>query len=107
QCEVRSGREGTVIRKMAIVPLGFVLGAAFIAPAAPAPSLLLQHPTLSRDAIAFDFAGEIWTVSREGGVARRLVAGQGRNRQPLFSPDGSLIAFTGTYDDDADVYVVP
>ena len=96
-----------MIRKMAIVPLGFVLGAAFIAPAAPAPSLLLQHPTLSRDAIAFDFAGEIWTVSREGGVARRLVAGQGRNRQPLFSPDGSLIAFTGTYDDNADVYVVP
>ena len=75
--------------------------------AAAAPPLLLQHPTLSRDAIAFDFAGEIWTVAREGGAARRLVAGQGRNGGPVFSPDGSLIAFTGTYDENADVYVVP
>lgn len=75
--------------------------------AAAAPALLLQHPTLSRDAIAFEFAGEIWTVARDGGVARRLVAGQGRNGRPLFSPDGSLIAFTGTYDENADVYVVP
>ena len=74
--------------------------------AASAP-LLLQHPTLSRDAIAFDFAGEIWTVARDGGTARRLVAGQGRNSGPLFSPDGSLVAYTGTYDENADVYVAP
>jgi tricorn protease len=74
--------------------------------AASAP-LLLQHPTLSRDAIAFDFAGEIWTVAREGGAARRLVAGQGRNSGPLFSPDGSLVAYTGTYDENPDVYVAP
>lgn len=78
-------------------------GSAF---AATSP-LLLQHPTLSRDGIAFDFAGEIWTVPREGGAARRLVAGQGRNSSPVFSPDGSQIAFTGTYDENADVYVVP
>jgi tricorn protease len=75
--------------------------------ASAAPPLLLQHPTLSRDTIAFDFAGEVWTVSREGGAARRLVAGQGRNAGPVFSPDGSLLAYTGTYDENADVYVVP
>jgi tricorn protease len=69
--------------------------------------LLLQHPTLSQGAIAFDFAGEIWVVSREGGTARRLVAGQGRNREPHFSPDGSLVAYTGVYDENTDVYVVP
>jgi tricorn protease len=74
---------------------------------AAAPPLLLQHPSLSRDEIAFDFAGEIWTVPRAGGAARRLVAGQGRNASPLFSPDGALIAFTGIYDENADVYVVP
>ena len=74
--------------------------------AAPAP-LLLQHPTMSRDAIAFDFAGEIWSVAREGGNARRLVAGQGRNSGPLFSPDGTLVAYTGTYDQNSDVYVAP
>ena len=95
--------------KLAIVPLGIFLaaGAVSTGTATPAPPLLLQHPTLSRDAIAFDFAGEIWTVPRAGGVARRLVAGQGRNQGPVFSPDGSLIAFTGTYDANADVYVIP
>jgi tricorn protease len=74
---------------------------------AASPPLPLQHPALSGDTIAFDFAGELWTVSREGGTARRLVAGQGRNAGPVFSPDGSLLAYTGTYDENADVYVVP
>lgn len=84
-----------------------LLCAAGAGPASAAPPSLLRHPTLSRDTIAFDFAGEIWTVPREGGSAVRLVAGQGRNGGPVFSPDGSLIAFTGTYDENADVYVVP
>ncbi|HVD76129.1 MAG TPA: PDZ domain-containing protein [Vicinamibacteria bacterium] len=96
-----------MIRKAAMVLLAVALGAMATGRAAAAPRLILQHPTLSRDAIAFEFAGEIWTVARDGGLARRLVAGQGRNGQPVFSPDGSLIAFTGTYDENADVYVVP
>jgi tricorn protease len=84
-----------------------VLAAVSASAAAPGPPLLLQNPTLSRDAIAFDFAGQIWTVPRAGGEARRLVTGQGRNAAPVYSPDGSLIAYTGTYDQNADVYVVP
>jgi tricorn protease len=85
-----------------------LLCVAFVGSAsAAAPPLLLQHPALSREEIAFDFAGEIWTVPRTGGVARRLVAGQGRNASPIYSPDGSLIAYTGIYDENADVYVVP
>ncbi len=69
--------------------------------------LLLQHPTLSRTRIAFEYAGQIWDVAREGGAARRLVAGQGQCGSPMYSPDGSMIAFTGGYDGNADVYVVP
>jgi tricorn protease len=95
-----------VTRKLAVF-CSMMLGAVFAGDAAAAPPLLLQHPTLSRDTIAFDFAGDIWTVPREGGVARRLAAGQGRNGGPVFSPDGSLIAYTGVYDQNADVYVVP
>ena len=45
--------------------------------------------------IAFAYAGEIWIVARDGGEARRLVTGQLRNYRPIFSPDGSQIAFTG------------
>ena len=69
--------------------------------------LLLRNPTLSRTRIAFEFGGEIWTVARDGGAAQLLVAGQGRCTTPLYSPDGSLIAFTATYDGNTDVYVVP
>ena len=82
-----------------------VLSSSLGAIAAPPPRLL-QEPSVSATRIAFAFAGEIWTVPREGGEATRLVSGQLRNRRPIFSPDGASIAFTGTYDENADVYVV-
>ncbi|MGC2033093.1 MAG: hypothetical protein WA642_23975, partial [Steroidobacteraceae bacterium] len=36
---------------------------------------LFQSPALSRDSIAFGYAGDLWTVSREGGRAVRLTTG--------------------------------
>jgi tricorn protease len=81
-----------------------MLGAA---PALADTPLLLQHPSLSATQIAFDYGGEIWTVGRNGGRATRLVTGEGRLSGPIFSPDGSMIAFTGRYDGNTDVYVVP
>jgi tricorn protease len=73
---------------------------------APATPLLLQRPTVSRTQIAFSYGGDIWTVPRAGGAATRLTAAEGNATDPSFSPDGSLIAFTGDYDGNADVYVV-
>lgn len=78
---------------------------ALAAPSGDVPRLL-RHPALSRKRIAFDYAGEIWIVPRAGGTARRLVGGQLHNSRPIFSPDGSRVAFTGVYDGNADVYVV-
>lgn len=86
--------------------LAVLVSLHFTTSEAAAP-LLLRHPSLSRTGIAFDHAGEIWTVPREGGEARRLVSGQLRNSSPIFSPDGTWIAFTGTFDGNADVYLVP
>ena len=71
------------------------------------PLRLLGRPSLSKTLIAFDFADEIWTVKRDGGNARRLVSGQLRNGRPIFSPDGSQVAFSATLDGNTDVYVVP
>src|SRR4029078_7951966 len=68
--------EGAPMKTAATLLFALALGGEAYAASASAP-LLLQHPTLSKDSIAFDFAGEIWTVPREGGTARRLVAGQG------------------------------
>jgi tricorn protease len=69
--------------------------------------LLLRHPTLSATQIVFVYGGDLWSVPREGGVAQRLTAGNGAASRPMFSPDGSEIAFTGTYDGNSDVYVIP
>ncbi|HYX51856.1 MAG TPA: PDZ domain-containing protein [Candidatus Limnocylindrales bacterium] len=69
--------------------------------------LLLQKPTLSKTQIAFAYAGDLWIVSRDGGQARLLTSGAGTKSDPIFSPDGSMIAFTGDYDGNVDVYVMP
>jgi tricorn protease len=67
---------------------------------------LLQQPAVSQTQVAFTYAGQIWTVARDGGEARRLVTEQLENYRPVFSPDGAQIAFTGVVDGNADVYVV-
>ncbi|MGC2614200.1 MAG: PDZ domain-containing protein, partial [Terracidiphilus sp.] len=68
---------------------------------------IFQHPALSRDLIAFGYAGDLWTVPRAGGVATRLTTGVGIETDPVFSPDGSTIAFTGSYDGNTDVFTIP
>src|SRR5262249_53499548 len=74
---------------------------------ANAAEYLFQRPALSSTRIVFSFAGDLWTVPRDGGDAIRLTAGPGLETDPVFSPDGSQIAFTGEYDGNVDVYVMP
>jgi tricorn protease len=69
--------------------------------------LLLQKPALSQTHIVFAYAGDLWTVPRDGGDAVRLTSGAGNETDPAFSPDGTRIAFTGEYDGNVDVFVVP
>src|SRR5205085_10934981 len=68
---------------------------------------LPQRPALSRTQILFSFAGDLWSVPRDGGDARRLTTGVGVETDPHFSPDGNTVAFTGEYDGNRDVYIVP
>lgn len=69
--------------------------------------LLLREPSVSRTQIVFSYADDLWIVSRDGGDAKRLTSGIGTEIDPVFSPDGTLVAFTGEYDGNRDVYVVP
>ena len=71
------------------------------------PPLLLRFPTVSKTQIVFTYADDLWIVSRDGGAARRLTSAAGIEGLPYFSPDGSLIAFTGDFDGNRDVFVVP
>ena len=68
---------------------------------------LLRHPAVSRELVAFEYAGDLWAVPRDGGQARRLTSSPGVEIDPYFSPDGTQIAFTATVAGNTDVYVMP
>ena len=85
----------------------FALVLASVCLADEKPPLLLRHPTVSAKQIVFVYGGDLWSVTKEGGVAQRLTATGGVASRPVFSPDGSEIAFTANYDGNADVYVIP
>jgi tricorn protease len=68
------------------------------------PPLLLRDPTVSQTQIVFTYAGDLWIVSREGGDARRLTSDIGEESSPSFSPDGTMVAFTGEYHGNKDVF---
>lgn len=68
---------------------------------------LLRFPTIHEDSVVFVSAGNLYTVPTAGGVARRLTSHDGNEMFPRFSPDGKLLAFTGQYDGNTEVYVMP
>jgi tricorn protease len=81
-------------------------GAPVVLQAQAQKPLLLRNPSLSKTQIAFSYAGSIWIAGRDGGNVRRLTSG-GHEGTPIFSPDGSQIAFSGDYDGTRGVYTVP
>ena len=68
---------------------------------------LFRHPDVSQTQISFIYGGDVWVVSKEGGVAARLTSAKGGEQYPRFSPDGKHLAFTGNYDGNADIYTIP
>jgi tricorn protease len=96
--------------RRATVALGFALAALFPF-ASHAWALeecrLLRQPDIQGDHIVFVYAGDLWTVSRGGGVAERITSSEGQEVFPKFSPDGKTIAFTGEYDGNVDAYTIP
>lgn len=73
---------------------------------AQTPHKLFRNPTLSDKQIVFEYGNDLWIVARSGGEARQLTSGIGEESNPHFSPDGTMIAFTGQYEGNLDVYVV-
>lgn len=69
---------------------------------------MLRYPAVSSTQIAFSYAGDIWLVPREGGVATPLASPPGTELFPRFSPDGKQIAFVGSFNgENGDIYVMP
>lgn len=72
-----------------------------------AQTKLLRFPDIHGDRVAFTYGGDIWTAPATGGTAIRLTAHPGVELFAKFSPDGQWIAFTGQYDGDEQVYIIP
>ncbi len=68
---------------------------------------LFQTPDVSATQIVFVYGGDLWIVNKEGGTASRLSSPAGNESFPRFSPDGTKIAFSGNYDGNTDIYVMP
>ncbi len=86
--------------------ISVLLAATGLAHAAEETPLLANSPTVSKTQVVFAYGGYLWSVPRDGGDARQLTTG-GHEGVPVFSPDGKWIAFTGQYDGNADVYIMP
>ena len=70
-------------------------------------TLLLRDPALSASHIAFVYAGDIWVADRNGANPRQLTTDGADGSTPVFSPDGEMIAFSATHNENKDIYVIP
>lgn len=68
---------------------------------------LFRYPDVSQTQIVFTYANDLWIVSKEGGRAYKLSSPAGVETFPKFSPDGQAIAFSGNYDGNRDIYILP
>jgi tricorn protease len=66
---------------------------------------LLRTPDINGDLVVFVYAGDIWSVSANGGAARRLTSHEGLEIFPKISPDGKWIAFSAEYSGSRQIYL--
>ncbi|PYV62853.1 MAG: peptidase S41, partial [Acidobacteria bacterium] len=95
-----------ILRKGRLVLLVLLATLFCVAPLA-AQTKLLRFPDVHGDKVVFTYGGDLWLASTSGGSATRLTAHPGLELFAKFSPDGKWIAFTGQYDGDEQVYVIP
>lgn len=86
--------------------LGIMSGAAFASDVSPN---WFRDAAISPDGtqIAFCHAGDIYVVPSEGGRAIPLTIHPAYESSPVWSPDGSMIAFSSDRFGNDDVYVMP
>ena len=68
---------------------------------------MMTQPAISESHIAFIYAEDLWIASVNGDNPRRLTVDEGVESAPVFSPDGTMIAFNAEYDGNRDIFVVP
>lgn len=76
--------------------------------AAQTNPLWMRHTSISPDGqtIAFSYKGDVFTVPASGGQARQLTSNAAYDSYPIWSPDGSKIAFASSREGSLDIYVM-
>jgi tricorn protease len=97
----------SVIVRTLVLSLFCAAGLVLAASPAAAQSKLLRFPDIHGDRVAFTHGGDLWLAPAAGGTATRLTSHPGLELFAKFSPDGKWLAFTGQYDGDEQVYVMP
>jgi tricorn protease len=95
------------MRKTSFLLVGIIALAGRVLAIDTHDTRMLSQPAVSADHIAFIYAGDLWVAGPDGSQPRRLTVSQGVESNPVFSPDGRTIAFTGQYDGNSDVYTIP
>ncbi len=90
------------MRKVFFMALTLLCGASYAQ-----ETLLLRSPSISTTNIAFAYGGDVWVAGRDGQHPQRLTVNQDIETNPMLSPDGKWIAFSGNYDGNVDVYIIP
>ncbi len=97
----------SILKFLRALTAAALAGSLLAASPVEAQTKLLRFPAIHGDRVVFTYAGDLWTASANGGTATRLTAHPGIEVFARFSPDGKWIAFTGQYDGDEQVYVMP
>ena len=93
-------------KSLEIIACLFIVGGLSAGPVV-AEDRLFRFPDIHENIIVFSHAGDLWTVAATGGQARRITTHEGLELFGRFSPDGTQITFSGEYDGDMNVYVMP
>jgi tricorn protease len=108
QSTMRNPVRGTLHRILAAVTLVVLSIAGLTADDKPSvrPGYY-RYPAIHGDTIIFTAEGDLWTVSRKGGEAKRLTSNPGTELLAAISPDGQTVAFSAHYEGPMDVYTMP
>lgn len=80
---------------------------ALAASTASAEDGFYQYPSAQGDVLVFASEGDLWRTTAKGGMAIRLTSHPGEESEARISPDGTMVAFTASYDSNEDIYVMP
>ena len=66
-----------------------------------------RFPDVHGNTVIFTAEGDLWQVPLSGGLAQRLTTHPEEEMYASFSPDGSTIAFSASYEGPTEVYTMP